>query len=204
MPSIDFLITALVVVLIPGTGVMYTIHTGLLQKKRYAVAAAFGCTLGIVPHCIASILGLSLLLNMGAQVFSTLKLLGAGYLFYLAWKTWKTAGSMEMGEPTASLPFRKVIVDGILLNLLNPKLTLFFVSFLPQYVPMGETNTLQALILLSFVFMLLTLIVFIGYGLLANLVRELVIKKRQIMLHVERGFACFFAALAVKLALSDR
>jgi threonine/homoserine/homoserine lactone efflux protein len=204
MITAGYLFTALVVVLIPGTGVIYTVNTGLTKNAKYAAAAAVGCTLGIVPHITACVFGLSAIMNMSARAFAAVKYIGAAYLLYLAWKTWASAGSAEFGKETAAPRFGGVIGKGIALNLLNPKLTLFFLSFLPQFIPAGEGQTMRYMIVLSLVFMALTLIVFIGYGLLATAIREIVLKRKSLMKNIERGFACVFAGLAVKLALEDR
>jgi len=204
MVSLSFIITALVIVLIPGTGVIYTINTGLTQNRKYTIAAALGCTMGIIPHMTACIFGLSAIMHMSAKVFTVIKYLGAGYLLYLAWKTWSTAGSMEFDKQKKDASFLKVSSRGILLNLLNPKLTLFFLSFLPQFIPTNTSNELQNMLILSLIFMLMTLIVFIGYGLLANGLSNLVQRRKEIMKNIEKGFALVFAGLAVKLAFEDK
>jgi threonine/homoserine/homoserine lactone efflux protein len=204
MITLSFILTALVVVLIPGTGVIYTINTGLSKNAKYAVAAAVGCTFGIVPHMAACILGLSAIMNMSAKVFMVIKYAGAAYLLYLAWKTWTTAGSIEFGRDTIAPQCIHVAAKGIVLNLLNPKLTLFFLSFLPQFIPAGAENKTQCMIILSLIFMVMTLVLFTGYGLLAAVIRNLVVQRKSIMKNVGRGFACIFAGLAVKLALEDR
>src|SRR5215217_1553000 len=122
----EFLFTPLGVVLIPGTGAIYTITTGLTLKWRASIAAAIGCTLGIVPHILASVLGLSAILNMSAQVFSVLKLAGAVYLLYLAWNMWREAGTLEINGKSRETSITQIIVKAIAINLLNPKLTIFF------------------------------------------------------------------------------
>src|SRR5512134_2564431 len=135
----EFLLASLVVVLIPGTGVVYTITTGLTLKWRASLAAAIGCTLGIVPHILASILGLSAIMNMSAQVFSIIKWAGAFYLLYLAWTMWREAGTLEINKKSAETSFTKIIMKAIAINLLNPKLTIFFFAFLPLFVPKDST-----------------------------------------------------------------
>lgn len=204
MFTIEFILTSLVVVLLPGTGVLYTINTGLVQKTRYAIAAAIGCTLGIIPHLLASIVGLSAIMNMSAKVFTVIKMMGSAYLLYLAWKTWTGAGKTVLSDKQAKGSFLDTIVKGIVINVLNPKLTLFFLSFLPQFVPATNGTYVNSMILLSFMFMAMTLLVFIGYGVLASLISDLVLMKKNIMKSIERGFALVFAGLAVKLAFEDK
>src|SRR5688572_26231057 len=153
----EFLLASLVVVLIPGTGVVYTITTGLTLKWRASLAAAIGCTLGIVPHMMASILGLSALLNMSAQVFSVLKWAGALYLLYLAWNMWREAGSIEINQKSTETSLGKIILKAIAINLLNPKLTIFFFAFLPLFISKNSASPTMQMILLSAVFMGITL-----------------------------------------------
>jgi threonine/homoserine/homoserine lactone efflux protein len=204
MFSADFFITALVVVLIPGTGVIYTINTGLVHKAKYSIAAAIGCTLGIIPHLVACIFGLSAIMNLSAKVFSIIKMSGAIYLGYLAVKTWKHAGETTLEGNKESLGLIKTAQKGIILNLLNPKLTLFFLSFLPQFIPTKTDKTTQYMIILSLIFMGMTLIVFMVYGLLASQASNLIKNNKRIMKIIEKGFAVIFAGLAVKLAFEDK
>jgi threonine/homoserine/homoserine lactone efflux protein len=204
MFSINFLITALIVVLIPGTGVLYTISTGLVHHWRYSIWAALGCTLGIVPHLTACILGISAIMHMSAKLFIIIKVLGSVYLFYLAWKTWISAGKMTVSGEKKEVTVFQVISKGFFINILNPKLTLFFLSFLPQFIPAGEANAAMPLIKLSLVFMIMTFIVFVAYGILSSLISEMITKRKSIMKYIERGFACIFALLAIKLVTTEK
>ena len=204
MFTVEFLLTSLVVVLIPGTGVIYTINTGLTKRYKYSIAAAIGCTLGIIPHIVTCMLGLSAIMNMSARVFFIVKMMGSGYLMYLAWKTWKTAGEIEFSEEKNDQNLLQVIKKGIVLNLLNPKLTLFFLSFLPQFIPTNINSKIFYMTILGLVFMIMTLTIFIGYGLLASFLSKVIVKKKNIMKSLERGFACIFAGLAIKLALTKK
>jgi threonine/homoserine/homoserine lactone efflux protein len=200
----EFLLTSLVVVLIPGTGVVYTINTGLTLKWRASIAAAIGCTLGIVPHILASILGLSALLNMSAQVFSALKIAGSMYLLYLAWKMWHEAGTLEINQKTTGASGMQIAIKGIAINLLNPKLTIFFFAFLPLFVSQNSVSPTLEMIVLSVVFMSMTLIIFVLYGILASGIRAYLINSSKIIKRFQQAFAVIFAAFAVKLALSEK
>ena len=134
MLSIDYLVTTLIVVLLPGTGVLYTLSVGLLQGGRASLAAAFGCTLGITPHLLASILGLTAVLHFSAVVFQVIKFIGVAYLLYLAWAMWKDSSQMSFGQAGQGESPWRIIVKAILINCLNPKLTLFFLAFIPQFI----------------------------------------------------------------------
>ena len=200
----EFLLTSLIVVLIPGTGVIYTITTGLTLKWKASLVAAVGSTLGIVPHILASILGLSALLNMSAQVFLALKWAGALYLLYLAWTMWHEAGTLELGQKSTETGAAQIITKAIAINLLNPKLTLFFFAFLPLFVSKTSASPTLEMIALSAVFMSITFIVFAAYGLLASGIRSYLMNSAQAIKRLQQTFAVILAAFALKLALSEK
>ena len=201
--STAFLLTTFVIVVTPGTGVLYTLAAGLSRGARASVVAAVGCTLGIVPHMLAAITGLAALLHASALAFETLKYLGVAYLLFLAWSTLRDKGALTVDE-TAPLSAAKVIVSGILINILNPKLTIFFFAFLPQFVSTNEAHASLRMLELSAVFMLLTLVVFVAYGVFAAAVRTRVITRPPVVTWMRRTFAASFVALAGRLALTDR
>jgi len=200
----EFLLASLIVVLIPGTGVVYTITTGLTLKWQASIAAAIGCTLGIVPHILASILGLSALLNMSAQIFTGLKLAGAIYLLYLAWNMWHEAGTLEINQKSTEMSVTKIIIKAIAINLLNPKLTIFFFAFLPLFVSKNSSSPTIEMIVLSAVFMVITLIVFAIYGILASGISVYLMNSSKAVKRLQQAFAVMLAGFAVKLALSER
>ncbi|MFI4912972.1 MAG: LysE family translocator [Sedimentisphaeraceae bacterium JB056] len=204
MFNLEFLITSLVVVLIPGTGVIYTVSNGLFAGRRSAVAAACGCTCGIIPHLLACITGLSLILHTSAVAFQTVKFIGAAYLLYMAWSMWRQTGVLKLDDDRPMQSNRQIAVRGMLINILNPKLSIFFLAYLPLFVsPDSGSPTLQMLFM-SGVFMVITLIIFILYGIFANAVRQYVISSTKIMSRVQRSFAVIFAILGLKLAMSDK
>ena len=199
----EFLLASLVVVLIPGTGVIYTITTGLTLKWRASIAAAIGCTLGIVPHILASILGLSALLNMSAQVFSALKIAGAMYLLYLAWNMWREAGTLEINKKSTGLSITQIVIKAIAINLLNPKLTIFFFAFLPLFVSNDSASPTLEMIMLSAVFMGMTFLIFALYGILVSGISAYLINSSRAVKRLQQAFAAILAIFAVKLALSE-
>ena len=202
--SIEFLLTTLIIVATPGTGVIYTLAAGLSRGARASVVAAVGCTLGIIPHMLAAITGLAALLHTSALAFETLKYLGVVYLLYMAWATLREKGALAVEEETAPRSAWNVIVAAILINILNPKLTIFFFAFLPQFVSTDEPRALPRMLELSGVFMLLTFIVFAAYGVFAASVRNQVVSRPRVMTWMRRVFAGSFVALSARLALTDR
>ncbi|MCA1299891.1 LysE family translocator [Stappia indica] len=203
--GLEFLITALVVVLIPGTGVLYTLATGLAFGRRHGVAAAFGCTLGILPAILASMLGLAALLHTSALLFQALKYAGAAYLLYLAWQTLRDSGPLRLGAAAGDAPgLAAVVRTGALINVLNPKLSVFFLAFLPQFVDAGRPGTSLEMLRLGGVFMALTFVVFAGYGIFAAAVGARLLRSARFLAFMRRTVAVAFAGFGLRLALADR
>ncbi|MFI7664381.1 LysE family translocator [Nocardia sp. NPDC049526] len=203
--SIKFLLTTLVIVATPGTGVLFTLAAGLSRGTKASVIAAFGCTLGIIPHMIAAVTGLAALLNASAVAFQTLKYLGVAYLLYMAWNTFRDKGALAVPEAEAGTPSaRQVITSAVLLNILNPKLTIFFFAFLPQFVPTSAPNALMRMLELSGLFMLATFVVFAVYGACAAAVRNQVISRPAVVTWMRRVFGASFIALAGRLAVQNQ
>lgn len=202
--SVEFLITSLIVVLAPGTGVIYTLASGLGLGLRGSVFAATGCTLGILPHIAATVLGLAAIVHASALAFTVLRYAGVAYLLYLAWCAWRETGTLSVGGKNPEARMGSVLFRGITINLLNPKLTIFFLAFLPQFIDSGATNPAPQMIWLGGVFMAMTLAVFVCYGALASLARTYVIEQPIVMKLLRRSFAVAFAALGARLALAER
>jgi threonine/homoserine/homoserine lactone efflux protein len=202
--SIEFLVTSLIVIVSPGTGVLYTLAAGLSRGSRASVVAAFGCTIGIVPHMAAAILGLAAVLHTSALAFQAFKVLGVAYLLYMAWNTMRERGSLQVAQEIDTRSAVRVTVTAILINILNPKLSIFFLAFLPQFVSAGEPDPLWRMLTLSGVFMLMTFVVFVGYGVFAASIRDHVISRPRVLTWMRRSFAAAFVALGTKLAFADR
>ena len=202
--SVEFFLTSLVVILLPGTGVLYTLAIGLGKGIKPSILAAFGCTLGIMPAAIASIVGLAAILHASALAFQVIKYLGVAYLCYMAWNILQEGGVLSVSENTTEAAAKDIVVKGMLLNILNPKLSLFFFAFLPQFAPVDAANTTLMMVLLALTFMLMTFVVFCGYGACAALVRDYVISRPTVLQWLRRTFACSFGALSLRLAFSEK
>jgi len=202
--DLAFILTSLVVVISPGTGVLYTLVTGLSSGSRASVVAAFGCTLGILPHMAAAIMGLAALLYTSALAFEILKYLGVAYLLYMAWQTLRERGALQLDQERRDRSYGRLIVSAIAINLLNPKLSIFFFAFLPQFVKSDAPDRILLMVELSAVFMLMTFVVFVGYGLFAAAIRTHVVSRPRILAWMRRCFAAAFLALGVRLALAER
>jgi threonine/homoserine/homoserine lactone efflux protein len=202
--SPSFLLTSLIVIVSPGTGVLYTLAAALSRGSRASVAAAFGCTLGIVPHIAGAMLGLAAVLHTSALAFSALKWLGVVYLLYMAWQALRERGALQVDGQVDARSAAKVIVTGFLINILNPKLSIFFLAFLPQFIAADEGHPVLRMLELSTAFMAMTFAVFVVYGLFAASVRDRIVTRPRAMTWLRRAFAGGFAALGVRLALAER
>ena len=202
--SLEFLLTALVIVASPGTGALYTVAAALAGGARASLLAALGCTLGIVPHMLAAISGLAALLHTSATAFQALKYLGVAYLLYMAWAMARNPRLLVPADKAPAPSARQVIRTAILINLLNPKLSIFFLAFLPQFVRVDAPSPLGQMLVLSLVFMALTFAVFAAYGTFAAALRQHVLSSPAVQTWLRRGFAAAFAGLAVQLGLSGR
>jgi threonine/homoserine/homoserine lactone efflux protein len=202
--SIEFLITSLIIVASPGTGAIYTLAMGLAQGARASAIAALGCTLGIVPHLLAAMLGLAAILHASALAFEIFKYAGVAYLLYMAWQAWREDGALKIEPGRAETSSFRIIVHAVLINILNPKLSIFFLAFLPQFITAEEPSPLARMLQMSAVFMLMTFVVFALYGLFAAAVRDKLVTRPAVMAWMRRTFAAAFVMLGARLALAER
>ncbi len=202
--ELDFFLTSLIVIISPGPGALLTVAAGLSGRTVAVLATALGCTLGIIPHLLAAITGLASLLNTSATAFELVRYVGAAYLLYMGWATWRSTMTLEVmpDAPTRSAGER--IAEAVLVNLLNPKLSLFFLTFLPQFIAPTESHPTWRMAQLSMVFMALTFAVFMGYGIFASRFRNRILQRPNVLQWLQRGFAAAFIGLGTKLALLPR
>ncbi|RUL79047.1 LysE family translocator [Dyella choica] len=199
----EFLLTSFLVVASPGTGVLYTVSIGLSRGARASLLAAIGCTLGILPHMAVAVLGLAALFRTSEFAFGLLKYLGAAYLLYMAWRTLRDRSALDPRQDDAARPPLQMIGSAVLLNLLNPKLPIFFLAFLPQFIARDDPSPMLRLLALGAVFMLMTLVTFAIYGVFASFMRTYVLARPQVTAWLRRSFAAGFCALGLKLVLSS-
>ena len=199
--SIEFLLTSLIVVASPGIGVLVTLAAGLSRGARAAVVAAF---VGTLPHMLAAVTGLAALLHTSALAFQIIKYAGVAYLLYRAWMTLKEQGALRVEANSVPRSDSQVVVSAVLVNVLNPKLSIFFFAFLPQFVALSEERPLLRMLELSLVFMAMTFAVFVVYGVFAASVRTHVISRPRILAWMRGTFAAAFVGLGAKLAVSER
>lgn len=201
MISLQFLITAFVVVIAPGTGVLYTLAIGLGRGWRASCWAALGCTFGIVPHFLAAALGLAAVLHTSALLFQAVKFAGVAYLLYLAWQAVRAGGALSVeADPKPERPWITAR-RGALINVLNPKLSIFFLALLPPFLSGNPATATLEMAVMGAIFMAMTFGVFILYGVFAARVRTYILSSERILAWLNRTFAALFVALAGRLAL---
>jgi threonine/homoserine/homoserine lactone efflux protein len=200
----EFMLTTLIVVASPGAGALFTIAAGIARGWRASLVAAFACTLGIVPHVIAAVTGLAAIMHASALAFSIVKWFGVVYLLYLAWKTFRDQSMFDVETGTTQTSTLRVIGSGVLVNTLNPKLTIFFFAFLPQFVAPGSADAVASMIWLSAIFMAVTLVVFSAYGVFAAALRRQVISRPRVVSWIRRSFGATYLVLAGRLAVQSR
>lgn len=202
--TLEFLLITFIVVATPGIGVVYTLAEGLSRGGRASLLAAFACTLGIVPHLLAAMMGLAALLHASALAYDLVRYAGVAYLFWMAWQSLREQGALRIENVSAAKSSLRVVIDGVLINILNPKLSIFFVAFLPQFIPAHAAQPLPRMLELSAVFMAMTFAVFALYGLFAAAMRAHVIARPAMLRLMRRAFAVAFVALGARLALQER
>jgi len=200
MISLQFLLTAFVVVIAPGTGVLYTLAVGLGRGRAAALWAAFGCTIGILPHLLAATFGLAAILHTSAVLFNVVKFAGVAYLLYLAWQMLKPDGALSVSTEAPAEAGWRIARRGALINILNPKLSIFFLALLPPFLSGEAATATLEMSVLGAVFMAMTLAVFICYGSFAAAARRWILGSEAVMRWMNRSFAAIFALLAGRLA----
>lgn len=201
MISAQFLLTALVVVIAPGTGVIFTIAMGLGRGPRAALWSAIGCTLGIVPALFAAALGLAAVMHTSALLFNAMKIAGVLYLLYLAWQSVKEGGSLSVRAERGTSSGWTICRRAALINILNPKLSVFFLALLPPFLSGAPEAATQEMFLLGSIFMLLTFVIFVMYGFFAAQARDVLLSSERAMRWLNRGFSAVFVMLAGRLAM---
>lgn len=202
--SVAFLLTSLVIVAMPGTGALISLSAGVSRGARASIVSAAGCTLGIVPHLVAAVTGTAALLRASGIAFDALRIVGIAYLMFMAVATWRDRSELSLDRQQPRRSPVRVIGSAMAANVLNPKLTVFFFAFLPQFVPPHAPHELERLWLLSGVFMAMTFVVFVAYGVAASVLRRHLVERIGVVRRVRQLFAVSFIGLGVKLATTSR
>ncbi len=200
-----FILAGLLLNLTPGPDVLYIVSSGVRGGWRGGAVAALGITAGCCVHIVAATLGVSALVAASATAFTVLKWIGAAYLLYMGVRmllSRKAPVAQGVVATQAAVPLRKVFLQGFWTNALNPKVALFFLAFLPQFIHPGAANTTWTFLLLGLVFNINALPINLGYGLGAAWLAGRVGALRRGMAWLERGAGALFIYFGVRLAAS--
>lgn len=200
--DLSFLMTSIVITATPGAGALFTIAAGISRGARAGMIAAIGCTLGIVPHLVLALTGVAVVVSTNRALFEALRWLGVGYMLSLAWGMWRDERGFAAGEGSVQPRATRVIREAVLVNLLNPKLTIFFFVFLPMFVGGSASAAPLQLAGLGAAFMVITLVIFGVYGVAAARLGRFVTARPRINRLLGRGFAVTFVVLAGLLAIA--
>ncbi len=199
-----FIVTSIAVILMPGPAMLFVISNGLTRGPKASIAAAFGTTTGVCFHLMCAAFGLAIILKTSVIAFTVVKFAGAAYLIYLAIKILlsneQIVNDLSNGEKTANSIFWR----GIFINILNPKLSIFFLAYLPQFIDSNLTSVTSQTLILGAIFMAMTIFIFICYGMFASLLRQKVLNSPKILKAIKWCFASIFMALGVRLALTEK
>lgn len=202
MVSLAFISTSLIIIVIPGPGALYTISTGLKYGHLKSMIAVLGCTLSILPHLAFAIFGVTIIQRINPTFFIFIQILGALYLAYLGWQLIAKNEAISIVQTNLPQSNLSIFSKGIILNLLNPKLTMFFLSFLPQFLAKDSTNKISQMVLLGLIFMILTLVVFLVFGLLSSAFNHLINNHPKALTLVQRSIGLLFFLFTLNILWS--
>lgn len=208
MPSetslIAFVAASLVVLLIPGPGVLYVVARSVGQGWRAGLASAVGTSAGALVHVAAATVGLSAILLTSATAFGIVKSLGAAYLIYLGIRTLMAGRAAAGAKISGPLALRRLFTDGVVVSVFNPKIAVFFLAFLPQFVDPSRGPVAQQVLLLGVVYVVLALVTDGGYAVLAGSARQWLggrIMRGPLPRYLSGGI---YLGLGLKTAFSER
>lgn len=199
-----FFVTSITVILMPGPAMIFVITNGLTRGTKASIAAAFGTTSGVSFHMLCAAFGLAVIMKTSAIAFGIVKFAGAAYLIYLAIKTLINKDDIVSDGIISEKSRNSIFLQGFIINILNPKLSIFFLAFLPQFLSPDKLAVTSQTLLLGSVFMSMTIVIFIGYGVFASALRRRVLQSPKILKAIKWCFSSVFMGLGVRLALSDK
>lgn len=199
-----FIAASIALIVTPGPDIIYVLTRGIADGRRAGVMSAIGVTIGILFHTVAASLGLALLLQTSVYAFWTLKIIGGIYLIYLGIQIIKNKAEFEIKEFQHHFDTKKCLIQGFLTNVLNPKVALFFVAFLPQFVDVDVQNNSMYLIILGLIFALLTVVFLTILGLFAAVIGTWLQKRRKVAGKIRIGSGVIIMVLGFRLLIPQK
>lgn len=194
-----FLITSILLTLAPGPDIMYLLAKSLADGTKSGISLAFGLTTGLIFHTTLVIIGVATIIQQSPLAFSILKYTGAIYLLYLAWGAFHSQGNLKLNAVNNTTSFFKLYRRGLIMNVLNPKVLLFFLAFLPQFINLNAENISLQIAFLGFIFGLQTLIIFSLVAICAGKVRDYILNIKNF--NKIMGYIQGIVLLLISLAL---
>ncbi|NGQ93774.1 LysE family translocator [Brevibacillus sp. SYP-B805] len=198
-----FLAACVLLTLMPGPDILFVIMQSISQGRKAGIATALGLCSGVTVHTLAAALGISAIIAQSAALFHALKVAGACYLLYLAWQAVREGHSALTAEAVPQLPLPELYKRGILMNVLNPKVSLFFLAFLPQFVTPGAGSAAMQMIVLGLLFMLQAIVIFTIVAVFAGSLGRKLFDNPRIGRYVNLAKAGLFAFIGIRLVLPE-
>nr|WP_228130175.1 LysE family translocator [Desulfotalea psychrophila] len=202
--ALTFLFASVVLALVPGPDNIFVLTQSALHGRRSGIAVVFGLCTGVIFHSCAVALGVAVIFQTSALAFTVLKFLGAAYLAYLAWLSFRTKGSPLVAGEGLEQDRWKLYRRGILMSITNPKVSIFFLAFLPQFADPARGPVSLAVLLLGALFMCSTVVIFGLIALLAGSLGEYLHRSKNVQVWLHKIAGTVYLGLAVKLALLER
>lgn len=200
-----FIAASFLLCLAPGPDNIYVLTQGMTKSKKAAIITTLGLCSGIVIHTIAAALGISVIFKTSEIAFDIVKFAGAAYLLYIAYQAFKHRNApLDLTVQNSSNELKKLYIKGFFMNVLNPKVSIFFLAFLPQFVSPENGNVPIQMVSLGLIFMALTIIVFSSIGIAGNMLSAKLLEKPSIVKYMNILTSFVLGGLAIKLALSSR
>lgn len=201
---IAFVFAAMLLTLMPGPDILFVLAQSMTQGKKAGVMTALGLCTGITVHTLAAALGISAIFYHSTTAFQIVKYAGAIYLLYLAWQAFKERKEGIGEQASVTLNYSALYKKGILMNILNPKVSLFFLAFLPQFVTPSAGQVPLQMIILGILFMLQAIVVFTVISFLAGMIANKLLKNPKVATYINWSKIVLFTGLGLRLALTEK
>jgi threonine/homoserine/homoserine lactone efflux protein len=201
---VTFFAASVLLALAPGPDNIFVLTQSALHGKLAGLLVTLGLCTGLIVHTTAVAFGVAVIFQASALAFTALKLCGAGYLLYLAWGAWRATATKINASSGVGLSRGKLYRRGIIMNVTNPKVSIFFLAFLPQFADPARGSLTLQMVLLGGIFILATILIFGAIALLAGTLGSWLTRSDKAQITMNRVASLVFVGLALKLATTQR
>ncbi len=196
---------AIILTIMPGPDNLFVLAQSITQDKKAGIATSLGLCTGLLVHISAAVLGISAIIYQSTIIFSIVKFAGAAYLLYLAWQSFRAKGDPPFTlQQQNTQAYIKLYKKGILMNILNPKVSLFFLALLPQFVNPSQGHVAFQMLILGIVFLIQALVLFSLFSIFAGKVRQVIIGKPAIAKRLNTIQGILFTFIGIQIAISKQ